>query len=187
MLVFALLALAAPQDTAIPYGAELYAAPVVRPYEPPSDFGRVVAEGDGGGDRTRRPISRPVAVEAYRGNYEYTPSNAEAAYNQGVANARANMDGRMGPLDGRWTVKDAEGQALLRLVMSDQGVGKPLEGAWRTDGDTTRAGFIDTAERTGGAITLAWDGGRLILHPAADGWSGDLTEGGRTRAVSLTR
>lgn len=188
MLALALLALAsAPQDTAIPYGAEIYAPPVVRPYEPPSDFGRVTAEGDGEGDRTRRSIARPVAVESYRGNYEYAPSSAEAAYDRGVAAARSSMDARMGPLDGRWTVKDEQGQAVFRLVMSDRGPDKPLEGAWRADGDATRYGFIDAAERTDQSVTLSWEGGRLVLHPAADGWTGDLTEGGRTRMVSLSR
>ena len=58
MLVIALISLAvsSAQDGAVPYGTQVYAPPVVRPYEPPSNFGRIVAEGDGGGDVTRPPI-----------------------------------------------------------------------------------------------------------------------------------
>ena len=69
------------QATGLDPTPETYQAPTVRPFEPPSDFGREAeAEGDAGGDRRRSPLIRPVAVDAYVGDYEVTPSDGEAAY-----------------------------------------------------------------------------------------------------------
>src|SRR5690606_7505842 len=64
----------------------LYQPPAIRPFEPPSDFGRETAEGDGG-DVHRRPLEAPVKVEAYVRSYEVAPADAERAYEQGVASA----------------------------------------------------------------------------------------------------
>jgi hypothetical protein len=189
MVLLALLSLAASpvQDGAVPYGTRVYAPPVVRPFEPPSGFGRVTAEGDGGGDSARRPIVQPVAVEAYLGSYEYAPSTAEASYNQGVAQAERNMDGRMGPLDGRWRVKDASGSVVLSLVLTDPGEAASLEGAWRKDGGRPGIGIIERASRSDNELALVWSEGGLTLRKSGDGWAGELTENGQTQSVTLTR
>lgn len=169
------------------YGAQLYAPPVVRPFEPPSNFGRVTAEGDGGGDPRRRPIARPVAVEAYIGSYEYAPSTAEDAYNQGVAQAERSMDTRMGSLDGVWRVRDASGATLLSLSLMDDGGSHPLEGAWRKDGTSAELGVIDRIERSDAGVTLGWAQGGLTLRPGGDSWSGELTLNGRSVPVTVSR
>ena len=189
MLVIALfsLAVSAVQDGAVAYGAQVYAPPVVRPFEPPSNFGRIVAEGDGGGDIRRRPIVRPVAVEAYRGSYEYAPTTAEEAYNRGVAQAESRMDARMGPLDGLWRVKDAAGNTLISLALMDAGGGRPLEGAWRKDDGAAELRVIEQVERTDTAVTLVWTQGQLSLRPGGPGWAGELTLDGRAVPVTVSR
>lgn len=120
------------QATGLDATPEIYQAPTVRPFEPPSDFGREAeAEGDAGGDRRRGPLIRPVAVDAYVGDYEVTPSDGEAAYDQGVAQAEIDADRRAGPLDGRWRVAAPDGRPLLSLALTDRGEGRRVEGAWR--------------------------------------------------------
>ena len=189
MLVIALISLAVSpaQDGAVPYGTQVYAPPVVRPYEPPSNFGRIVAEGDGGGDVTRPPIIRPVAVEAYRGSYEYAPTTTQEAYNRGVAQAESSMDARMGPLDGRWRVRDAAGHTLISLALADPGSGRPAEGAWRKDGGRAGLGVIEQVERTDAAVPLARSQGRLVLRAGGPGWTGELTLDGRAVPVTICR
>ena len=47
-----------------PSTQELYTAPVIRPFEPGSDFGREISEGDGSAAPHRRRLTRPVTVDA---------------------------------------------------------------------------------------------------------------------------
>ena len=189
MLVFALISLAVSpmQSAPVAYTAQVYQAPVVRPFEPPSTFGRVTAEGDGEGERTLRVIPAPVSVEAYRRSYEHAPSSADNAYDAGVENAERNMDARMGPLDGRWRLKDGEGRTLMTVSLMDQGASKPLEGAYRTADAQAEVGPLTATERTAGGLVLELDGGRLSLQASGEGWSGTLVQGGRERTVTLVR
>lgn len=177
----------APQAQAYSAGArEVYAAPVVRPYEPPSDFGRQLAEGDADATVRTRPIDAPVAVEAYSHSYEPRRSRRELSYQEGVEAARQRQNARMGPLDGVWHVIDAQGRPLLDLVLSDSGPSRPVEGAVRAV-DTDRTALIDAVATEGEVriITAALDGRPLSLrlHPQGQAWIGDLSGA----AVSLVR
>jgi hypothetical protein len=166
--------------------SELYAAPVVRPYEPPSDFGRQIAEGDADATVRTRPITAPVAVEAYSDTYETRRSRREISYQQGVEAARQRQNARMGPLDGIWRVVDAQGRPLLDLILSDSGSSRPVEGAMRlTDTDRTAVIEAVTTEGETRIITAALDGRpmSLRLHRQGDVWAGDLSGA----AVSLVR
>jgi hypothetical protein len=157
----------------------LYAAPAIRPFEPPSDFGREQAQGDGEIEAHRRPLEAPVSVEAYVRSYEFSPGDTETAYDQGVASAEIRVDQSAGPMDGPWRVADEHGRVLFGLVMNDNGRG-PVEGGWR---GTPGAGV---ATSDGALVTL--EGlGVLTLEPAGRDWRGTLTEGGRTLAVTITR
>ena len=189
MMLFALISLAAsPMQTApVPYTAQRYAPPVVRPFEPPSNFGRVTAEGDGGGSRLLRVIPAPVSVEDYSRSYEHAPSRADNAYDAGVANAERSMDARMGPLDGRWLLKDAQGRTLMTLSLMDQGEARPLEGAYRTADAAAAVGPLVATERANQALTFDLDGARLSLRATAGGWAGTLAQDGRESPVSLVR
>lgn len=174
-------------QAAEPAAQDLYSPPVVRPFEPPSDFGRERAQGDDSATVSRRPLEAPVLVDAYRGAYEVGPGDVEIAYDQGVAQAEIDMDRRMGPLDGRWRVRDAGGTLLFSLVLRDPGDGGPVEGGWsRQDAlgsDGTAAG-----RREGEGATLALDGaGELSLSRAPDGgWTGFWNDGDALRAVRVT-
>ncbi|MBU2378309.1 MAG: hypothetical protein KJ824_04015 [Alphaproteobacteria bacterium] len=189
MLLFALISFAVSpaQDTVVPYRSPLYVAPVVRPFEPPSNFGRVTEEGDGDAGTLRRPLVAPVAVEAYRGSYEFAPSSAETAYDEGVDAAERNMDGRMGPLDGRWRLKDGDGRTVMTLSLMDEGEGRRLEGAYRGHDATAQVGPLTATERTARTLVLNVAGGRLSLQASGEGWSGVLVRDGRERAVTLVR
>ena len=189
MMVFALisLVLSSMQSAAVPWSAQVYQAPTVRPFEPPSNFGRVTAEGDGGGDVRRRPIPAPVSVEAYRGSYEHAPSRSDNAYDAGVENAERTMDARMGPLDGRWRLKDGEGLTVMTLSLTDERETRLLEGAYRTADAQAEVGPLTATERSAGALVLDLEGGRLALRASGEGWAGTLARDGHERAVTLVR
>ena len=180
ILIAVLASLLAPQTAPHPSTLESYTAPVIRPFEPGSDFGREVAEGDAPAAAYRPALAAPVTVDAYRGAYEFAPSDVEIAYDQGVASAEERADQTAGPLDGFWRMTDADGRTLHDLVLMDSGVG-PVEGGWRN------------RDGAGGAVsdrrTLTLEGGGVVveLERAGTGWRGRLTVNGQSRAVTLTR
>jgi len=162
------------QATPHPSTQLLYQPPAIRPFEPPSDFGREVAEGDGGAEVHRRPLEAPVKVDAYVRSYEVTPAEAERAYEQGVASAEIRADQSAGPLDGYWRAVNGEGKVLFHLVLSD--AGGPVEGGWRGP-DGAGVAMVD-----GGTLRL--DGfGVVALERDGAGWKGRL---GGPRGAELT-
>ncbi|WP_395649491.1 hypothetical protein [Brevundimonas sp.] len=189
LLLVVMLAGLSGQDRAYSARTEVYAPPVVRPYEPPSSFGRQIAEGDADASVRRRPITAPVAVEAYRNNYEGRRTPAELSYQQGVEAARLRQNARMGSLDGLWRVVDAEGRPVLELVLSDDGAG-PVEGALRP-ARSDRTAPVDVISAGDGVRTvtaaLGTDTVTLRLHADGSGWTGELTGLGAARTVTLTR
>lgn len=179
IILAAVAGLLAPQAAPHPSTQTPYTAPAIRPFEPGSDFGREVAEGDAGPAPHRAPLTAPVMVDAYDGAYEVTPTDLEAAYEQGVASAEIRADQTAGPMDGGWRIVDADGRSLYELVLMDPGFGT-VEGGWRN------------ARDSGAAVvegrTLTLEGvGRIALERGRSGWTGRLTAGGQTRPVTLTR
>lgn len=161
-----------------PSTLSLYEAPAIRPFEPPSDFGRETTQGDGAADLHRRPLETPVSVDRYARSYEFTPSDTESAYDQGVASAEIRVDQTAGPLDGVWRVTDDRGQVLFDMVISDRGAF--IEGGWR-GGEGSGVATVD-----GGTLTL--EGlGQLVLEIDGPGWRGTLTGVGRPRSVIVSR
>lgn len=156
-----------------------YRAPVIRPFEPGAGFGQVEAEGDTATGLHRRPLAAPVTVEAYTRSYEYTPGDAEIAYEQGVVSAELRADQTAGPLDGMWRVTDPSGQPLFGLALSDAGTGT-AEGGWRSE---TRSG---AALFDGLTLTLE-NAGSAVLERHDTGWRGTLTVEGQARPVRLSR
>lgn len=169
---------------------ETYQAPAVRPFEPPSDFGREVAQGDADEALHRRALTAPVVVSAYSRSYETSPSDTEVAYDQGVTQAEINMDRRMGPLDGRWHVTDAQGRALLSLVLTDRGEGRRIEGAFRrldVHAAIDSSGVAGPAAVQAETVVVPVGGGEMRLSPSGDGWTGVLVQGRESRPVTLSR
>ncbi|SFS35865.1 hypothetical protein [Brevundimonas viscosa] len=156
----------------------LYEPPAIRPFEPPSDFGREVAEGDGAGEAQRRPLEAPVTVDSYVRSYEASPADAEVAYDQGVASAEIRADQAAGPLDGYWRVMDEDGAVLFDLVLSDAGA--RIEGGWRGPDGAGAAEAVDGSLRLEGL-------GTARLERAGETWRARLRADGRTRTVTLTR
>lgn len=175
--IAALAALLTPQ--AAPGPPPEPAARAVRPFEPGPDFGRQIAEGDGAGRTHRPPLTAPVTVDAYDGAYEFAPTDAEIAYDQGVASAEIRADQGAGPLDRDWVIRDAEGRILYEIVLMDSGTG-PAEGGWRSGRRTGGAAAVD------GVLRLD-DGATVVLERDGAGWRGRLDRDGRSREVSLTR
>ena len=156
----------------------LYEPPAVRPFEPPSDFGREVAEGDDAAEVHRRPLDAPVTVDVYLRSYEVSPADSEVAYDQGVTSAELRADQAAGPMSGYWRATGRDGTVLFDLVLSD--TGGLIEGGWRNaDGAGAAAVEGRTLRLEGlGAATLERDGGE---------WRGRLRGEGRTRELVLSR
>ncbi len=183
---------AAPYTTTSPSTQELYRPPAVRPFEPPSSFGRATAEGDGAAGLHRPPLETPVTVEAYVHSYEWERTDIEIAYDQGVTQAEMNADARMGPLDGEWRVVDAGGRELMALVLSDHGDAKPVEGAWRGygSGGPDGVGFLARVERGDRTASLTLDQGDVILvleRSATGAFTGVMKSDGQETPVRLKR
>ena len=177
--IVAILAGVLQQAAPHPSTLETYSAPAIRPFEPGSDFGLEVAQGDAAPSAHRQPLEAPVRVDAYARSYEYAPTDAETAYDQGVASAEIRTDQSAGPLDGAWRVADGEGRTLYQVVLLDAG-GAVAEGGWRT--------AVNDGAATASAGTLTLEGvGTIALQPAGEGWTGRLTVDGRTTTVTVTR
>lgn len=185
--MFALAALAvqsAPPSAPAPAPSPAYSDPPVRPFEP---TGPLVTGPDAvPSPPLRHPPEAPVSVDAYRGHYESPPGPVERAYEQGVAQAERTMDGRMGALDGRWTVADDTGRPLFTLLLYDAGSGSPVEGAWRDD--QGRIGVAASVPREDGATVLVLEGRcELRIAPAAGGFDGVIVRDGVETPVRLAK
>lgn len=176
MLLFALaiLGLSDPQATVAPVAAPVpavYRRPTIAPYEPPSDFGRLDAEGDTIG-RPRRVSGRP---------------DADGDYQAAVEDRRRAAQALMGPLDGVWLLTDDRGRTVMNLALTDPGDGQAVEGAWRrTAARGGRSGVIGAVTRDGAEVRIDLaDNLRIRLLAAAGRWVGVLSEGRHERRIAL--
>lgn len=165
-----------------------YAPPPVRPFEPPANFAVRAAEGAEATARPwRRALEAPVSLDAYGGDYEATPTDAQAAYAKGVAQAELTMDARMGPLDGRWRLIAADGRALAELVLFDSGQGV-VEGGWRALEGPGRGAAAAPLRMSGQPLELVLDGWCVLrLAPGAGGAGAVMIHGGAEHPVRLER
>mgnify|MGYP001627315857 FL=1 len=171
---------------------ETYSRPAVAPYQTPSDFGRETAQGDGDFTPYRDGPLTPVTIDAYRHSYEYSPSDREIAYEQGVTQAEFDADIRAGALDGRWRLIDELGRTVAVLAISDPGDAMTT-GAWMEPAGSwagrLRSGAVNLLEQHDHRATADLVGvGRLSLGRSIDGqWAGVLVDGQGARAVVLKR
>lgn len=132
-------------------------------------------------------LSSPVFVHETGRNPDGPATAADLAYDGRLRSSAASAQGFHGPLDGGWTLA-AGGRDLFVLQLTDRnGV---LEGAWRDlrrPGALDASGFVDQAERAGPDVTLRFSGAVAVLRAVETGWTGELTEAGRTEPVRLTR
>jgi hypothetical protein len=102
-----------------------------------------------------------------------------------------------GPLDGRWTLTEADGSAIFAFQIVDKPSGDELDGVWRdlrrpsVPGDI---GMIDAVARNQGALNISLTetpgaaATTIALKSGADGsWSGEMVEAGKTTTVRMRR
>lgn len=142
----------------------------------------------------RPQLTAPVHIEETGKNPD-GPQNVQGlAYDSRLKSSYASAQGFQGPLDGGWTLAAKGAEDLYALQLVDRA--DRLEGAWRDlrrKGALGASGLVDDIQRIGTDLTLRFAAGgaafvTATLHGGYDGsWSGELTEGGRTRAVVLLR
>jgi len=158
---------AADPDADLPAGPQAY-----RPYVPPP----------------HPTLTAPVFVHETGKNPDAPPTPVEAAYDSRLRSSAASARGFQGPLDGGWTLAAGERPLYAFQLVDRSG---SVDGAWRDlrrPGALDASGFFDVVERMGGDLIFRFEGGGVaVLHPEGARWSGQLTEGGRSEPVSLTR
>ncbi|MGH6908825.1 MAG: hypothetical protein ACREE0_03585 [Phenylobacterium sp.] len=142
----------------------------------------------------RRPqLTAPVRIEETGKNPD-APSVQDLAYDSRLKSSFASAQGYQGPLDGGWTLAAKGAEDLFALQLVDRT--DRLEGAWRDlrrKGALDASGLVNTIERNGSDVILRFAAGgadpvTATLHGTYNGdWTGELTEGGRTRPVILLR
>ena len=147
--------------------AQVYAPPSVRPFEPTEGFALTAPMGS---TERAQPLTQPETLDAFRRGYQAGPEPLDAAYEQGVAVAEAQADALAGPLDGGWLVMEGA-RARGRLVRSDPGGDRPVEGAFSATEGTGRAVAV-TGRRDGDHAELSVGGRPVRLDRAGDGWRG---------------
>ena len=136
----------------------------------------------------RSTLTRPVHLEETGKTSDGPPTSDDLAYDSRLKSSMASAQSFQGPMEGGWTLV-AGGRELYAFQLVDRN--GAVEGAWRDVrrvGALDASGFIDQVERTDGAMTLRIGALVVVLHANADGrWVGEITEAGRTQAVSLRR
>lgn len=144
----------------------------------------------------RRPrLTAPVHIDEIGKTPEAPPTAVDLSYEARMRSSFNSAQGLQGPLDGAWTLR-AGGAELYDLQLVDSGSGN-LEGAWRDPrrrGATDASGFIDTISRVGGQLIIRLtprpgaEPSILMLNADSNGtWSGELTERGERRSVTMRR
>lgn len=143
----------------------------------------------------RRPtLDRPVMIDEIDRSPDGPPTPLDLGYEARVRGSASSAQGLLGPLDGGWTVRGADGAALYGLQLVDRGSGGALEGAWRALGGSGRVGLIESLDRQGSMLTVRINRGYgrpvtvLVLSASGDGsWMGDLSDESGVRAVTMRR
>lgn len=136
----------------------------------------------------RSTLTKPVHLEDTGKSPDGPPTSDDLAYDSRLKSSMASAQSFQGPMEGGWTLA-AGGRELYAFQLVDRN--GAVEGAWRDVrrvGALDASGFIDQVERADGAMTLRIGALVVVLRANADGrWVGEITEAGRTQAVSLRR
>jgi len=143
----------------------------------------------------RTQVDAPVYVNETGKTPDAPPALRDMAYDSRIRASFAAAEGFQGALDGGWTLATTDGQALYVLQLVDKR--DRLEGVWRDlrrKGALDASGMVDDIQRQGADLTVrfaAQPGGAAsvaTLHGGADGgWSGEFSEAGQSRKVTLKR
>jgi hypothetical protein len=142
----------------------------------------------------RPRLAGPVHVEETGKTADAPPTPRDMAYEARIRSSFASAEGFQGPLDGGWTLS-ADGRDLYTLQLVDQR--DRLEGVWRDvrrKGSINASGLVDDIQRRGSELTLRFTPAPgaptavATLHDSGAGrWTGELTESGARRSVTLRR
>jgi len=142
----------------------------------------------------RPKLTAPVHLEETGKTPDSPPTARDMAYENRIRSSFASAEGFQGPLDGGWTMS-AGGQDLYSLQIVDRR--DRLEGVWRDlrrKGALNASGLVDDMQRQGSDLTLRFMPAQgapaivAVLHDGGAGhWTGELTERGQKRSVSLRR
>lgn len=148
------------------------------------------------GPRSSPPqLGAPVHIDETGRSSGAPPTVRDLAYDSRIRSSFASAEGFQGPLDGRWTLSAVGSGDLYSLQLVDRR--DRLEGAWldlRRKGSMGSSGLVEDIRRAGSELTVRFTPtpgaptAVATLHGAAGGrWTGDLIEGGQSRAVVLQR
>jgi hypothetical protein len=142
----------------------------------------------------RPRLAAPVNVEETGKTADAPPTLRDMAYEARIRSSFASAEGFQGPLDGGWTLS-ADGRDLYDLQLVDQR--DRLEGVWRDvrrKGSLNASGLVDDIQRQGSELTLRFTAAPgapttvATLHDSGAGrWTGELTDSGGRRSVTLRR
>lgn len=128
-------------------------------------------------------LSAPAFVTDRSVNPDGPLHDRDATYQTRLLNAFQSSQGQQGPLDGRWSVANAQGAELFVLQFADPGAGESrIEGAWRNPRRSGQkgSGFIDAVTRDGDFLLVRFFEGdpdqatEVRLQPAEGGnWVGE--------------
>jgi hypothetical protein len=136
-----------------------------------------------------RPLlTEPVFIDEVGKSPDGPPTPADQAYDARLRSSAAMVRSFQGPMEGGWTLS-AGGRDVYALQLIDRGGW--VDGAWRDlrrPGARDASGFIEGVRPSGGSVTFHLAAGAIAVLRASQGrWTGQLTEGGRTEAVTLVR
>lgn len=122
------------------------------------------------------------------------PTEVGPLYDARVQGRIGAAQSQRGRLDGGWILSDQTGAPLYALQFS-QTAQNGLEGAWRDlrRGGVSTLGVMDEVTEAGKGVTALLPGkdpavpAKLTLRPVADGWSGELRDGGVAQSVTAKR
>ena len=159
--------------------------------QPRVDPEPVVADTPAPNAPARPQLTAPVNISETGKTPDGPPTTRDLAYESRIRASFASAQGFQGPLDGSWTLAAPGSGDLYVFELVDKGR-NAVEGAWRDlrrPGAIGASGFVDQIERVGSEMTLRFAGGAsATLEGGSDGrWSGQLTEAGQTRPVTLRR
>jgi len=142
----------------------------------------------------RSQLTAPVHIDETAKTPEGPLGLRDLAYDNRIRSSFASAESFQGPLDGGWTLS-AGGQDLYALQLVDRR--DRLEGVWRDvrrKGALNSSGLVDDLHREGGSLVLRFTPSPgaptsvATLRGGPDGqWSGELSEAGATRKVTLRR
>lgn len=118
--------------------------------------------------------------------------DAADAFGRRMRDSAAAAQSLQGPLDGHWTLLEANGRALYEIQIADPPQGSaPPQGAWQSVADKT-IGQLDTVNLSGGHLAMAFvhrtEPVRLQLGRRGPGlWRGLMVSARGKAVVSLAR